>query len=236
MNPSHPFHTFGPVHLTTVAVIACLIALAVRWARRSSAASTSAGAHVLGVVLIVWYLGDCALRVWVLDTPRVLMWPFHFCGWVHMIAAFALVTRRPAALEAQILLTFAGVLHSLVTPTPADGFPSIEFFRYFAYHGLLVGSAVWALLALGPRFTWRSVVRATIVLQVFETITGVIDWASGENFMYLRTKPPSPTLFDVLGPWPWYLLSLEIASVIFISFFCAVCALVVAASPARTRP
>ena len=29
------------------------------------------------------------------------------------------------------------------------------------------------------------------------------------NHGFLRRKPDSPTLFDLLGPWPWYQLSLE---------------------------
>ncbi len=219
----HPFHPFGITHLVTVVIIFGVVALGVVWSRR--ARSTSAAAKALGWFLIAWYLLDCVVRVFVLRAPLALMWPFHFCGWVHMIAAYALITGRPAAIQVQILLTFAGVLHSLVTPTPADGFPSIEYVRYFAYHGLLVGSAVWALFVLPQRFTWRSIVSATLVLQTFEVTTGVIDWLSGENFMYLRTPPPSPTLFDVLGPWPWYLLSLEVVSVISIAIFCALFAL-----------
>lgn len=224
-----PFHAFGVAHLGAVAVIASLIALGAWRARSMPAERTLRVARVLGIALAVWYVVDSAVRVLVLRAPMSTALPFHFCGWAHMIAVYALVTRGPKALEVFVLLTLAGVLQSLVTPTPAEGFPSLEFVRYFAYHGLLVGSAVWALLALTPRFGWRSVVRSLLVLQAFETLTGVIDWLSGENFMYLRAPPPSPTLFDVLGPWPWYLASLELASAVFLAFFALVCGRVTAA-------
>jgi len=31
----------------------------------------------------------------------------------------------------------------------------------------------------------------------------------GSNYMYLNAKPPGTTLYSILGPWPWYILSLE---------------------------
>jgi hypothetical integral membrane protein (TIGR02206 family) len=27
------------------------------------------------------------------------------------------------------------------------------------------------------------------------------------NYLYLRAKPPGPSIYDYLGPWPWYVLS-----------------------------
>jgi hypothetical integral membrane protein (TIGR02206 family) len=220
----HPFAPFGAAHLGAVAVIAAVLTVAIVWARRVPLARAQRAAHALAWVLAIDYLLDTAVRVAWLDVPFVENLPFHYCGWVHMIAIYALLTCRPAALEVQVILTFAGVLHSLITPTPSDGFPGIDYFRYFIYHGLVVGSAVYSLGALDVRLTWRSAVRAVLVLQAFEAVTGLMDWATGLNFMYLRAPPPSPTLFDAMGAWPWYLLSLEVVgplSAVLVWLLCA---------------
>jgi len=36
---------------------------------------------------------------------------------------------------------------------------------------------------------------------------GLVDAVTGADYMFLRSKPSSPTLLDALGPWPVYLLS-----------------------------
>src|SRR6185503_1689063 len=104
--------------------------------------------------------------------------------------------------------------HSLITPTPGAGFPSLEFFRYFTCHGLLILSAVYSLIAIGRRLTLRSMIRALVALQAWQLFVALIDLISGENFMYQRHKPPSPTLFDALGPWPYYLLGIEVIAIV----------------------
>ncbi|MBM3790173.1 MAG: TIGR02206 family membrane protein, partial [Acidobacteria bacterium] len=46
---------------------------------------------------------------------------------------------------------------------------------------------------------------------------GSLDMIFGWNYGYLRRPPSQPSLLDYLGPWPWYILSLElIALCIFI--------------------
>ncbi len=32
---------------------------------------------------------------------------------------------------------------------------------------------------------------------------------TGENFMFLARKPDTPSMLDLLAPWPWYILQLE---------------------------
>jgi uncharacterized membrane protein YwaF len=44
-------------------------------------------------------------------------------------------------------------------------------------------------------------------------VTTLVDWVLDSNYGYLRAKPAQASLYDYLGPWPWYLLSLEALAV-----------------------
>ena len=46
-------------------------------------------------------------------------------------------------------------------------------------------------------------------LQVYGASVGAINGLTGWNYGYLCRKPAAPSLLDLLGPWPWYLLALE---------------------------
>jgi uncharacterized membrane protein YwaF len=46
-------------------------------------------------------------------------------------------------------------------------------------------------------------------LNIFAAIAGTFDLFFKTNYMYLRAKPRNPSLFDFLGPWPWYLAASE---------------------------
>jgi uncharacterized membrane protein YwaF len=48
-----------------------------------------------------------------------------------------------------------------------------------------------------------------IVLNGYALTVGVVDGITGWNYGYLCRKPAETSLLDWLGPWPWYLLSLE---------------------------
>ena len=39
----------------------------------------------------------------------------------------------------------------------------------------------------------------------YAAVVGVVDAITGADYMYLRAKPPSATLLEALGPWPWYI-------------------------------
>ena len=40
-------------------------------------------------------------------------------------------------------------------------------------------------------------------------LVGLTDWISGGNYMFLRNPPPTGSILDFLGQWPWYLLAGE---------------------------
>jgi uncharacterized membrane protein YwaF len=54
---------------------------------------------------------------------------------------------------------------------------------------------------------WR---RAFWTLQALACLAGLANLALGTSFMYLRRKPVGATPFELFGPWPVYLLVLEL--------------------------
>ena len=70
-------------------------------------------------------------------------------------------------------------------------------------------------------FDWKVTIRdfwnAIIVVNAYLLFTGIINYMIGSNYFYTHHKPPPPTLLDVLGPWPWYILAVDgLAVVLFL--------------------
>jgi hypothetical integral membrane protein (TIGR02206 family) len=51
--------------------------------------------------------------------------------------------------------------------------------------------------------------RAFLYVNVYAALVALFDARFGTNYMYLREKPRSGTLLDLLGAWPWYVLAAE---------------------------
>lgn len=233
MPAPEPFHPFGPLHLITVVLVLGLIAALVAWGRRATPESARLGARVLGVTLLVYYALEGWLRVATMGVPPVLLLPFELCSALYFIGAFALIAHNAIAYELLFFWAFAGTVHALITPTPLEGWPSVEYVRYFVSHGLLILAASYAVLALDRAMTWMSLLRAAIALQLWEGLVALVDWGLDQNFMYLRRPPPSPTLIDALGPWPIYLLSLEAVAIASFAVWLGVLTLARRALPVR---
>ena len=83
-----------------------------------------------------------------------------------------------------------------------------RFLPFFWSHGRL-----WPrLLSWQPpaiQAARRGIVRMMLALNVYGIAVGAIDALAGWNYGYLCHKPAVPSLLDFLGPWPWYLISIE---------------------------
>src|SRR5687767_960672 len=130
------------------------IALATWWGRTRPIEDARRGAKALAVLLLVYYAIEGLVRVRWLGVEPMLLLPCEICSALFFVGAFALWTNHRIAHEVLFFWTFAGTVHALITPTPGAGFPSVEYVRYFACHGLLILAATYALVALDLRMGW----------------------------------------------------------------------------------
>ena len=135
--------------------------------------------------------------------------PLYLCDVVSLVLAVALITRRPRWVEIGYLWGVAGTVQGLITPTLYFDWNTPEYYAFFLQHG---GVPVAALtLVFGARIipqpgTFR---RAVMWSWVYMGGVMLINVLLGANYGFLNGKPAVGTMFDYMGPYPWYLLTLQ---------------------------
>jgi hypothetical integral membrane protein (TIGR02206 family) len=128
------------------------------------------------------------------------------CDVAGFVAAAALLWRQLLLIEMAYFWGLGGTLQALITPDLKDQhFPSFPYVQFYVTHDLVILAALFLVfgLALQPR---PGAVRRIFILTVaFAVVVGLIDLATGGNYMYLRQVPVSGSLLDLMGPWPWYI-------------------------------
>jgi len=146
--------------------------------------------------------------------------PCQLCDLAVFLMAWVLLGRRRLIGELAVLWGLAGSLQAVLTPDLSAGFPSYPWIQFFLGHGAVVLSAVYLVVRGRVTLTGRSVWRVWLISNVYVVIAGLLNWRLATNFGYLASKPLHPSLLDWLGPWPWYLVGMEVLALGL--FFCCV--------------
>lgn len=215
-SPQREFAAYGPSHLVVLTVFVIGAALLVWCGRRQNDAQARVLSRILAVLLAATFL--VALIYKLIRPDLATSVPLQLCDLAELTAAYALWSRRHWAF---VLTYYWGLLLSsqaLLTPdigTPREGapdFPSHLFLTFFTLHVLAVWAAIYLTWGRGERPRWRDYRFAVVVTLGWVAFTLVFNTIAGTNYGYLSGKPPTASVLDVLGPWPWYLL-IEIAVV-----------------------
>ncbi|CAA9481064.1 MAG: ABC transporter, permease protein [uncultured Solirubrobacteraceae bacterium] len=211
-------------HVAAIFAMVCAGALAVWLARTAGRRRAERAAPVLALVIAGAYLTEhltyAARGEW---TASVNL-PFHLSDAVTLVAIAALCRpQTPLLVEALFYWAFSASLQAVLTPSIDEPFPDVLYFTYFTTHGGAIVAA--CLLVLGCRRLPRrgAVLRVYALTLVFAGLAGAASAVTGGNYMFLRAKPPRASLLDLMGPWPWYILT---GAVIALAVLLALAALV----------
>lgn len=215
-NSVEPFQLFSMSHVIAIAVIV-LINLAIYWRRKSLAAP-----HVnrimrygLAVALIAQ---EVSLHIWSIydgSWSIATRLPLHLCG-VSIIACSIMLCKTSYSLyEVAYFWGMGGAVQAVLTPDlGAYGFPHYRFYQFFVSHGLIITAVLFMTVVHSFRPTIQSIVKTFKVTNILLVFVALVNYATGGNYFYIAHKPATPSLLDYLGPWPWYILSLEVVGLI----------------------
>lgn len=144
--------------------------------------------------------------------------PLQLCSISLYCSVAMLLTKNYTIFEFTYLAGLGGAIQALVTPDLGHySYPHFRTFQFFIAHGAIVIASVFMIFVEKYKPTLRSVWRSFLILNVLSLFIGLVNWLTGGNYMFLARKPQGASLIDLLGPWPWYILSLEAAALL--SFF-----------------
>ena len=198
---------YGAVHLALLALLVLAAIVLVRWARRTEPAATDRALRLAGWALLAnsaaWTAWGFMPWAWNLEESL----PLHYSDALRFLVPIALITQ---ARWAVVVTWFWGLtlnMQSVLTPDlNYFVWVPLEFAEYWIAHGAGVLAPVVLVWGLGYRPTWRGywIAYAATLLWAGIAVTG--NTLTGANYGYLNRAPAGPSILDLLGPWPQYLL------------------------------
>lgn len=195
------FHPYGPSHKAALAVtlavfIVMLLLSRTRWAVLSQ--------RVLGSMLLALYPIGLSVHAMHGSLNVTTALPLQYCDIATLAAGLALWTHRPFFCEVVYFFGIAGTLQGLLTPALIYEYPDPRFFLFFIMHGGVPITAFYVVTAMKVRPRPGAVRRIMTFSVAWYAVVAVVNYALGANYAFQCSKPVQASLFDKLGPWPWY--------------------------------
>lgn len=212
---SGKFEMFSAAHIAVLASVP-LLSMTLARAARASAAAERAIRLSLGVALmvneLVWW--EWRIRTEGFRFPEAI--PLQLCDLILWCTVAACLFRWQWAFETAYFLSLTAGALTLITPDLWADCWTYPTFYFFAAHGGVIVATLFLAMSGSMRPQPGSVLRALLAVNGWAALAGTFNLIHNTNYMYLCHKPDDATILDLLGPWPWYLLSGEaIACVLF---------------------
>ena len=201
---------YGTAHLLVLAATVLAAAVLIWWARRDRVTQTGHAAQALRIagwvtlaVTVLWTLWGFLPGNWNINESL----PFHFSDAARLVTAIALITRAGWAI---VICYFWGLtlnMQSMLTPD-LNYFhvPALEFAVYWFLHVVVLLVPTVFVWGFGYRPTWRGYGIAYAATVAWAGVAIVVNAITGANYAYLSRAPVGPSILDVLGPWPLYII------------------------------
>ncbi|WP_413056008.1 TIGR02206 family membrane protein [Sporosarcina sp. 179-K 8C2 HS] len=135
--------------------------------------------------------------------------PLELCNIGLILCVMLLLTRKKIFFEILFFISLFGATQAILTPALTYNFPHFRFFHFFYTHMMIVWVILFFMWAKGYYPNFMSVIKLIIFLNLLLPVILYMNKNNNGNYWYLRHKPDSFSLFDLLGPYPWYIFTLE---------------------------
>lgn len=141
--------------------------------------------------------------------------PLSICNLFAFTAPLLFWNPNPKRMEVVYFAVMSGTFQAIITPDLYVGFPTYGFFKYWISHVGLVIIVIHYLLSFQLRPRAKGIFITFVWLNLYLMIIVPINLLLDANYFYLMEKPINPSILDLFGPWPTYLLVSEVLAMAF---------------------
>ena len=206
MHAERQFSMYGPSHWAALAVFAIGSVLLVWIGRRESETQARLLGRVLGALTVAIY---AAALTYLLSPPTIeRSVPLRLTDLATVTAAYALWSHRQWAYALTYYWGLTLSSQALISPAfTSPDFPSVQFLAFWGMHLLVVWAAIYLTWGRGMRPTWHSYRIVVVTTAIWAVVTLMFNRIAGTDYGFLNHKPATASALDVLGPWPFYILT-----------------------------
>ncbi|MCM3743113.1 TIGR02206 family membrane protein [Sporosarcina luteola] len=216
--PEDQFILFSYAHLSVLVTVAFIVTL-LFWHRKRLQESVSRLKIAERYFALSLLAMEITYHLWLLSTGR---WglddslPLELCSLSLLVSIVLLVTGNRHLIDFVIFAGIGGALQAMATPVLDMGFPHFRFFHFFYTHAGIIVTGLYFVWVKGYEPTFKGVMKTMLIINAIVPFILVVNRIFAGNYMFLQAKPQNGSLLDFLGPYPWYILSLEaVAFIIF---------------------
>ncbi|WP_421384859.1 TIGR02206 family membrane protein [Bacillus salacetis] len=205
----YPFVMYSPSHLLAIAASVLLIIIFYLARNKIKNRVENLVRYILIGLLI---FGEVSFQYWYYINEKwdlTINLPFQLCSLSLYLCTIMLLTRSYRIFEISFFVSMTGAFIAILTPELFFGFPHFRFFQFFIAHIAIVLSCLYMVWIEGYRAEYTSVLKSLAALNIIAFLVFLVNIALGANYMFLLHKPVNASPIDFLGPYPWYIFSLE---------------------------
>lgn len=206
---NYDFTMLSGSHITVVAIVSA--AIAGLYVFRLQCSRLFGRKAEVSIALFLLSL-EAVYHIWMITTNSWKLShaiPLELCSISLFLTVLLLLTQKKIIYDILLFTGLLGASQALLTPYLNFDFPHFRFFHFFIIHAFLMIVPLYFTWVKNYRPTLSSVGKTLLFLNLLIPPVMVINKWTGGNYLYLSHKPSSASLLDLLGPYPWYIFSLE---------------------------
>ena len=197
------FVPYTLLHAVTVAVcVVLVVALVMLMRRRRDTAAEIVQRRALAAFALgAWVVSYVWLNWSAIDLK---MLPLQVCGLLGLVAPLALLTGNRWLRATLYFSAFTLTIQAFIQPILILGPVTLEFWRFWLLHSLILCCAVYDLVVLRFRPGWSDLARACVMSAAYVAAIVPVNLMLGTNYGFVGNPPDQaqPPVIALLGPWP----------------------------------